>query len=123
MATPTLLHTPIAETIDPAIIAEITAQYPWIIIPGTFNARDIAGKVKNGYIFRSGTLENVSQEGLDTMRELGIGVVFDLRSEKERVESPEVGFGDGGGIKGVWFEEQEEQVGDGEVEKTVATIL
>lgn len=59
------------------------------------------------------------------MRELGIGVVFDLRSEKERVESPEVGFGDGNGsgIEGVWFEGREEQVGDGEVEKTVRRSL
>lgn len=90
MAEQNLLHLPIAERIDPQLVADITSRPPWVKIPGTFNARDLGGKIKPGYVFRSGTLENVKEEGLNAMRELGIGVVFDLRSGLERRVNPEV---------------------------------
>lgn len=111
-----LLHTPITEPIDPQLVAEITSHPPWVSIPGTFNTRDLGGSVKPGFIFRSGTLENVREEGLERIRELGIGVVVDLRSGRERREDPEIEFGEG--VEGVWFEE-----GEGEGEKRGETSV
>jgi protein-tyrosine phosphatase len=111
-----LLHTPITNPIDPQLVAEITSHPPWVSIPGTFNSRDLGGSVKPGFIYRSGTLENVRDEGLERMRELRIGVVVDLRSGRERARDPESEIWRA--FEGIWFEE-----GEGEGEKRGETSV
>lgn len=118
--TTTLLFTPITEPILPDLVAEILSHSPWVDIPGTFNSRTLSGNVRKNYIFRSGTLENVREEGLERIKELGVSVVVDLRSGRERVESPEVEFGVG--VRGIWCGEQEQRKGVGKGEETVSSF-
>lgn len=111
----TLRQTPIATPIKPSIVSSILSHPPWITtIPGIINFRALEGNIKKNYIFRSGTLEKftTSEEGVHKLEDLGIGLVFDLRSSRERERNPEVKFGDG--IKGVWFEEERDALPEGE---------
>lgn len=114
-----ILRTPIAESIDAQLVSEITSQSPWVNIPGTFNARDLGGNIRPGFIFRSGTLESVGVEGLATLKDLGIGTVFDLRSETERIKNPEVVLGED--IEGVWTQDKEVEIERGSI--TVSFLI
>ncbi|KAK9451495.1 protein-tyrosine phosphatase-like protein [Limtongia smithiae] len=62
----------------------------WKSVDGVTNCRDLGGwttrdgkVVRSGYIFRSGTLSGISDTGERSMKELGVGRIFDLRSEAE----------------------------------------
>lgn len=59
-------------------------------IDGTFNARDIGGyptlggtRVSSGRLFRSATLDQITDRGISDLRALGLRTVFDLRSRGE----------------------------------------
>lgn len=61
-----------------------------LIIDGTFNARDIGGyatlggaRVSSGCLFRSATLDAVTDQGISALQSLGLRTVFDLRSHGE----------------------------------------
>ena len=64
-------------------------------IEGSHNLRDLGGitttdgrKVRQGAVFRSGSLERLSTTGIGDLIALGIGTIFDLRSGPERAHSP-----------------------------------
>lgn len=68
-----------------------------IDIPSVPNLRDIGGyatadggRVRTGQLYRSTELNHLRGEDLDRFAELGIRVVFDLRTEPERVAEPDV---------------------------------
>lgn len=59
-------------------------------IDGTFNARDIGGyptlggaTVSAGCLYRSATLDAITDHGIDRLRSVGVRTVFDLRSPDE----------------------------------------
>lgn len=61
----------------------------WIYIDGVNNVRDMGGwktnsgkTVKYGMIYRGGELNNITEEGLKTLKALKISTEFDIRGEK-----------------------------------------
>ncbi|KEZ41979.1 hypothetical protein SAPIO_CDS6556 [Scedosporium apiospermum] len=96
-ATPltTLLSIPLSQPLDPESLKPHLSSPPWHQIPGTFNFRSISHppSVKENFIYRSGLLSSVSEEGKKEMVEvLGVRAVFDLRfnEERERDLEPEL---------------------------------
>ena len=87
-----LVQVPIDEQIETAQVQQVLSSPPFVQIQGTFNARDLSfhnRQLRQGFAFRTGTLENVTAEGAAVLRDvLGIKKVFDLRSVRERERSP-----------------------------------
>ena len=60
-----------------------------IPVPGTYNFRDVGGypaeggTIRSGKLFRSDGLASLGDEGRKTLRELGVGIVIDLRDDFE----------------------------------------
>lgn len=91
----TLLSIPLSQPLDPESLKPHLSSPPWHQIPGTFNFRSISHppSVKENFIYRSGLLSSVSEEGKKEMVEvLGVRAVFDLRfnEERERDLEPEL---------------------------------
>ncbi len=66
-----------------------------IEIPGAINLRDFGGyltsdgrRVRSGVLFRSGMLAQLTADGQSALRDLGIGVICDLRRDEERSIEP-----------------------------------
>jgi protein-tyrosine phosphatase len=66
-----------------------------IEIPGAINLRDFGGyettdgrRVRSGVLFRSGMLAGLTSDGKSALRDLGIGVICDLRRDEERNLDP-----------------------------------
>ena len=64
-------------------------------IPGAINLRDFGGylttdgrRVRSGVLFRSGMLAQLTADGQNALRDLGIGVICDLRRDAERTLEP-----------------------------------
>ncbi|KAF7190039.1 Tyrosine-protein phosphatase [Pseudocercospora fuligena] len=97
-----VLATHILQPIHKEIVRDIYSKSPFIIVPGTFNARDLAADtedIRPGLIYRSGSLENLSTPGFAVLRKLGIRTIFDLRSLKETTAHPDPTIE---GIRVVW---------------------
>ncbi|HEY9365045.1 MAG TPA: tyrosine-protein phosphatase [Agromyces sp.] len=66
-----------------------------IPVPGTYNFRDVSGlpaatgTVRNGVLFRSDGLSRLGDAGQAKLRELGVGIVIDLRDENEAQMMPD----------------------------------
>lgn len=66
----------------------------FVTIDGLANFRDLGGlpaeggRVRDGTLFRSDGLHQVSEEGLATLRALGVLTIIDLRTSDEREELP-----------------------------------
>jgi protein-tyrosine phosphatase len=71
-------------------------QKPWnrrVPLQGSTNFRDIGGystvagdRVRRGVVFRSGSLDELSEDDVPVLRSLGVCAVADLRREPERAE-------------------------------------
>ncbi len=81
---------------------------PFIAVDGIFNFRDIGGypsskdptlSMRRGYIYRCANPGNVTSSGSQTIRDLGITKIFDLRSRAEIERT--VGYGPVVDIAGV----------------------
>ncbi|MRH90726.1 protein-tyrosine-phosphatase [Nocardia sp. SYP-A9097] len=65
-----------------------------IPIEGTYNFRDTggyragAGTTRTGVLYRSDALHNLTDAGVEALREREIGTVIDLRTVEERTKSP-----------------------------------
>lgn len=97
-----VLSTPIDEPIDKDTVHSILSNTPFVTIQGTFNARDISSDssiVRPGYIFRTGSIERLGEESYNTLHNLGIKAMFDLRSLQERRDRPDPVVP---GIEAVW---------------------
>lgn len=64
-------------------------------VPGAINLRDFGGyttvegrRVRSGVLFRSGMLAELTTDGQAALRDLGIGVICDLRRHEERELEP-----------------------------------
>lgn len=69
---------------------ELMPEKRLISLPGAFNVRDIGGytnidgqMVRWGQVYRSGTLSNLTDDGLTRLTELGIQTICDLRTTHE----------------------------------------
>ncbi|KAI6127421.1 protein-tyrosine phosphatase-like protein [Pisolithus croceorrhizus] len=77
--------------LDPAYVAEVISNPPFVPIPGVSNVRDLGSYpttmsnviTKPGYMFRAAEVSNITKEGVEKMRALRITTVFDLRSDPE----------------------------------------
>jgi protein tyrosine/serine phosphatase len=81
------IKTPIPET----TVSKIISLPPFITVPGVSNFRDLSHdeKLRAGYIYRSGNLSDITEEGKTILaKELGITTIFDLRNEGERLRAP-----------------------------------
>lgn len=67
------------------------------VVPSLANLRDIGGPessfggtVRTGSVFRSTDLASLSAEGAQTLADLGIVTIYDLRTESERETAPDL---------------------------------
>lgn len=71
---------------------EIQTRIP---VAGTYNFRDVGGlpaatgTVRDGVLFRSDGLYRIGDEGREQLRELGVGIIIDLRDEQEADRMPD----------------------------------
>jgi len=77
----------------PGSPAEQTAWNRRVLLQGSANFRDIGGypttegdRVRRGVVFRSGSLDELSEDDVPVLRSLGVCAVADLRREPERAE-------------------------------------
>ncbi|KAF6841826.1 tyrosine phosphatase [Colletotrichum musicola] len=92
-----LAETDVCSALPQAVFSSIIAQPPFLIVPGTFNVRDVGlvpgSPIWAGYVFRSGSLEGLREDGFDQLAEkVGITRIFDLRAGHEREKYPEPSF-------------------------------
>ncbi|KAG6335887.1 hypothetical protein ID866_3196 [Astraeus odoratus] len=79
------------EPLDPAHVAEVLSNPPFISIPGVSNVRDLGSYpiatsnviTKPGYAYRAAEVSNITEEGAEKMTALRITTIFDLRSDPE----------------------------------------
>ncbi|SFR74910.1 protein-tyrosine phosphatase [Agromyces sp. CF514] len=66
-----------------------------IPVAGTYNFRDVGGlpaatgTVRDGVLYRSDGLYRIGDEGREQLRELGVGIIIDLRDENEAARMPD----------------------------------
>ena len=71
---------------------EIQTRIP---VAGTYNFRDVGGlpaatgTVRDGVLYRSDGLYRIGDEGREQLRELGVGIIIDLRDEQEADRMPD----------------------------------
>ncbi|KAG8219010.1 protein-tyrosine phosphatase-like protein [Butyriboletus roseoflavus] len=79
------------EALDPAYVSDVLSRPPFVQISGVCNVRDLGSYptttpnliTKPGYAFRGAEVSNITEQGIQQMRALGITTVFDLRSDPE----------------------------------------
>ncbi|KZT71481.1 hypothetical protein DAEQUDRAFT_736668 [Daedalea quercina L-15889] len=87
------------EPLDPIYVNKRLSQPPFVTVPGVVNVRDLGSypsqtspgfMTRPGFIFRSGEVSSITEEGKEKLKELGVATIYDLRSdtEIERYESP-----------------------------------
>ena len=99
--------------LDVDIQTEILSQPPLVKVPGCFNARYLTSRlpllqgsvlgqseIRENYVYRSGALANLDEEGKEAIKQLGIKDIFDLRSEKERTTESDPSID---GVKAWWY--------------------
>lgn len=98
------LKTDVRTPLAADIVGQVLAAAPFVAVPGAFNVRDLsqpgpAGgeddnpKLRKGFIYRSGVLTFIKDEGKAKLAsDLGITTIFDLRMdhERKRMASPEI---------------------------------
>lgn len=88
-----LLRMSIADVIDQTTVSDILSSPPFLQVDGLFNTRDVSDgthtALRKGFIFRSGSLENITDRGKDELKNLGIKTIIDLRSAGEISAFPE----------------------------------
>ncbi|KAJ5168627.1 uncharacterized protein N7482_004221 [Penicillium canariense] len=86
-----VLNTDLRTPIPASTISKLISLPPFITIPGVSNfpALSYDNNIRPGYVYRSGNLSGITQEGKGIIAaDLGITTVFDLRNEGERVKAP-----------------------------------
>ena len=82
-----LIKIDMLDEISPDEIEPILSTTPFYKLDGGFNTRDLSDgshtNLKQGYAFRSGSLENLTPQGQDELLKLGVTTIFDLRSMSE----------------------------------------
>ncbi|KAI0700583.1 protein-tyrosine phosphatase-like protein [Cytidiella melzeri] len=79
------------DPLDPQYVREVLSKLPFVSVPGVVNVRDLglyptkySGMItKPNILYRSGEVSRITEEGQHRLRELGVTVVYDLRSDTE----------------------------------------
>jgi hypothetical protein len=106
-----LVQTDMSTPLSPSFLSVLN-EPPFIPIPGVINLRDVGAvtdpssstpnPLRKGLIYRSGALNQITEEGKRMLRdELGVKVILDLRSKGERGRNPEPVIE---GVEAVWFD-------------------
>jgi protein tyrosine/serine phosphatase len=84
-----ILSTHLFEPLAPDTVNTILSRQPFISTPSIINARHLPLPVRTDYLFRSGSLENITEVDKQALVDLGIKAIFDLRSLKETTSNPD----------------------------------
>lgn len=111
-----LAETDVRDPIPAKVLLSALQTPPFVVIPGTFNTRDLGlldgkaegdggggGRIRPGFIFRTGGLEALarSADGQAVLRDvLHVRRIFDLRSREEHARAPDPVVE---GVEGVWL--------------------
>lgn len=87
-----LLATPLLEPLPDLPTRAMLSQPPFEAVPGLINSRWLPLPIRPKYLFRSGAVNHLKLEGKQTLVDLGIKSMFDLRSIKERSIEPDPGI-------------------------------
>jgi hypothetical protein len=72
-----ILAIDIRTEIPAQLVSKVTSQPPFVSIPGLLNLRDISnGTLRPRYVYPSGALAMISDEGKASFRDLGITTIF-----------------------------------------------
>ncbi|EPQ59168.1 hypothetical protein GLOTRDRAFT_136110 [Gloeophyllum trabeum ATCC 11539] len=79
------------EPLDPAYVAERLSRPPFVACDGVYNIRDLGGYpsstsgviVRRGFVYRSGEISGITEDGKQQLKALGVTTVYDLRSDTE----------------------------------------
>jgi len=79
------------EKLDDELVQKTLGAAPFVPVEGVINFRDFGALqtddsnlfIKQKYLFRSGELTRLSENGKDALRKLGVKAVFDLRTKAE----------------------------------------
>ena len=87
-----LIQIDIADVIPFDQVDPILSTRPFCKLDGGLNTRDLSDgtdpNLKTGYVFRSGSLENLTPKGQEELAQLGVKTIFDLRSIAEFTSHP-----------------------------------
>lgn len=117
-----LAETDVRDPIPAKVLLSALQTPPFVVVPGTFNTRDLglllspgekwgqaggengaAGRIRPGFVFRTGGLEALarSRDGQALLRDtLSVRRIFDLRSREEHERAPDPVVE---GVEGVWL--------------------
>ena len=74
-------------SLEPSLVSEILCQPPFVSVEGLINPRDLNDGslhgLKQGFAYRSGSLEATTTKGKEDLKRLGIRTIIDLRSPEE----------------------------------------
>ncbi|MCZ7416004.1 tyrosine-protein phosphatase [Streptomyces sp. WMMC897] len=78
------------------VTGQVAAQGETVVVDGVLNFRDAGGlptrdgkRLRQGVLYRSGQLDEVTDDGLRTLSDLGLTSVIDFRTEAQRAEHPD----------------------------------
>ncbi|KAJ3547825.1 hypothetical protein NM688_g5363 [Phlebia brevispora] len=92
-------HTKDLEPLDPEYVNERLSKPPFVSVPGVVNIRDLGSYPSSAHsgmvtkprlLYRSGEISSITEQGKAQLKELGVSVVYDLRSDTEiaKYETP-----------------------------------
>jgi hypothetical protein len=100
-----LARTEVVREIPPTEYLPVLTNSPFVWIEGTFNSRDLGdiprSPLRSNFIYRSGGLARLTEQGKEAVTALGVKRIFDLRSPEERGHAPDP---DIEGVENTWIQ-------------------
>ncbi|KAI4598787.1 hypothetical protein KJ359_002679 [Pestalotiopsis sp. 9143b] len=100
-----LAQTEVIREIPPTDFLPVLTNPPFVWIDGTFNSRDLGdvpgSPLRANYVYRTGGLARLTEQGKEAITALGVKRIFDLRSPEERKQAPDP---DIEGVENTWIQ-------------------
>lgn len=100
-----LAQTEVIHEIPPTEFLPVLTNPPFVWIDGTFNSRDLGdvpgSPLRSNYVYRTGGLARLTEQGKEAITALGVKRIFDLRSPEERKQAPDP---DIEGVENTWIQ-------------------
>lgn len=100
-----LAQTEVIHEIPPTDFLPVLTNPPFVWIDGTFNSRDLGdvpgSPLRANYVYRTGGLAKLTEQGKEAITALGVKRIFDLRSPEERKQAPDP---DIEGVENTWIQ-------------------
>lgn len=100
-----LAQTEVIREIPPTDFLPVLTNPPFVWIDGTFNSRDLGdvpgSPLRANYVYRTGGLARLTEQGKEAIAALGVKRIFDLRSPEERKQAPDP---DIEGVENTWIQ-------------------